>query len=74
MVKGKIIEERMEQSKKRTNRDRLIQALKDNDLVFMCNALDCGCCAYDADIFDCASTAGCREGMERWLDQEVSDE
>lgn len=61
-------------SKKKTNRDRLVQSLKDNDLEFICDMLDCKCCVYDVHIFDCASTAGCKDGMERWLDQEVSDE
>lgn len=60
--------------KKITNRDRFIQALKDNDFKYLCTKISCSCCKFCEDIDACRDADCCTEGMELWLNQEVSDE
>lgn len=75
MVKRKTIEERMKSKpEKKTNRDRLIQALKYNDLEFLCYILECECCIHRQGDSGCIRCNDCKKPVESWLDQEVSDE
>lgn len=75
MVKRKTIEERMKSKpEKKTNRDKLIQALKDNDIKYLLYKLSCYACEYCDDCEHCNGSEECIKGTEKWLDQEVSDE
>lgn len=74
MVKRKTIEERMKQTKKKTNRDRLIQALKDNDLDYLCWKLVWYTCDFCDNYDKRNECSSCTKGIELWLDREVSDE
>ena len=64
-----------DKQKKITNRARLIQALKENNLDDLEVVISCDCCGYSTALGGCSSyECDCRKGIELWLDQEVSDE
>lgn len=74
MVKRKTIEERLKsKQKKRTNRDKLIQALKENDFEYLPKRLTCYACKFIDDYDNCDKNL-CVDGVKLWLNQEVSDE
>lgn len=74
MVKRKTIEERIKQTKKKTNRDKLIQALKDNNFEFIASVIDCSICPHWGNFPECVKGNGCQKCIKLWLNQEVSDE
>lgn len=68
------MKESTKQAKKKTNRDKLIQSLKENDFDYLCQKLTCYACEYCDDYDRCNKCSTCSKGMELWLDREVSDE